>query len=257
MNKIKAIIVDDEAASRETLFNYLTKYCPTIDVIAQCKNIIEAEESILNLSPQLVFLDIEMPFGNGFDLLEKMQKHIGLKPFETIFITAYSQYAVKAFNYCACHYLLKPIEIEELEKAVERVSEIMESKSDSTQHLQTKVLLENIKLTSDKLKKIVLPTMDGFEVVEVGDILRCEANGNLTDFYLKNGSKKLICRTLKFYEDVLQDMGFLRIHRSHLINLSYVTGYKKGKGGFVTMSDGKEVEVSSQKKQDFLDVFKV
>ena len=109
----------------------------------------------------------------------------------------------------------------------------------------------------DKLKKIVLPTMEGFEVVEVGEILRCEANGNLTDFYLKNGSKKLICRTLKFYEDVLQDMGFLRIHRSHLINLSYVTGYKKGKGGFVTMSDGKEVEVSSQKKQDFLDVFKV
>jgi two-component system LytT family response regulator len=133
----------------------------------------------------------------------------------------------------------------------------MKSNSDSKQHLQTKVLLENIKLTSDKLKKIVLPTMEGFEVVEVGEILRCEANGNLTDFYLKNGSKKLICRTLKFYEDVLQDMGFLRIHRSHLINLSYVRGYKKGKGGFVTMSDGKEVEVSSQKKQDFLDVFKV
>ncbi len=257
MKTINAIIVEDEEASRETLLNYLTKYCPEIHVLAMCKNIMEGEEAVLKYVPQLLFLDIEMPFGNGFDLLERLQNHANRPQFETIFITAYSQYALKAIHYSASHYLLKPIDIEELEKAVTKVAAIIGSKNHEAQQIQTKVLLDNIKLTSDKLKKIVLPTMEGFEVVEVGEIIRCEANGNLTDFYLKNGQKKLICRTLKFYDDVLSEIGFLRVHRSHLINLNYVVAYKKGKGGFAVMIDGKEVEISSQKKQDFLDVFKV
>lgn len=248
--KIQTIIIEDEEASRETLRNYLGKYCPAIEIIAECKNIIEGKSKIKALQPQLIFLDVEMPFGNAFDLLEEVDIN-----FEIIFVTAYSQYAMKALNYSASYYILKPIDIEDLEKAVEKVQQSIKEKNSSEKHIQTKVLLENIKLTTNKDKKVVLPLLDGFEVVEVGEIIRCSANGNFTDFHLKDGGKKLICRTLKFYEEVLTEVGFMRVHRSHLINLSYLKSYKKGKGGQVTMQDESVVDVSANKKKELLDFF--
>ena len=250
MRVLKTIIVEDEEASRETLRNYLNKFCNGIEIIAECANIIEGKKAIDELNPDLVFLDVEMPFGNAFDLLEQFSE---IK-FQTIFVTAYSQYAMKALNYSASYYILKPIDIEELESAVAKVRENLEAPKDEF-NLQAKILLENISIHQQAYKKVVLPVLDGFEVVEVKDIIRCEANDNFTDFHLINGGKKVICRTLKHYEEVLADAGFLRVHRSHLINLNYVTSYKKGKGGQVVMQNGHTVDVSASKKPDLLKHF--
>lgn len=246
---IRTIIIEDEEASRETLRNYLNKYCPQVEILSECKNIIEGKEAIDEQNPQLIFLDVEMPFGNAFDLIEQLDKI----DFKIIFVTAYSNYAMKAINYSASYYILKPIDIEELENAVRKVEEELSRESDTEVQLQTKILLEN--LQNNAHKKVVLPTLEGFEVVEMEDILHLEANDNFTNFYLKNGSKKVICRTLKFYEDVLKDSGFMRIHRSHIVNLNYITSYKKGKGGQVELKDGSVVDVSASKKEELLKWF--
>lgn len=246
---IRTIIIEDEEASRETLRNYLNKYCPQVEILSECKNIIEGKKAIDEQNPQLIFLDVEMPFGNAFDLIEQLDKI----DFKIIFVTAYSNYAMKAINYSASYYILKPIDIEELENAVRKVEEELTRENDTEVQLQTKILLENLQNNSHK--KVVLPTLEGFEVVEMEDILHLEANDNFTNFYLKNGSKKVICRTLKFYEDVLKDSGFMRIHRSHIVNLNYITSYKKGKGGQVELKDGSVVDVSASKKEELLKWF--
>lgn len=250
MEKLTTIIIEDEAASRETLRNYLTKYCPQVEILDECKDINEGQASIEKYQPDFIFLDVEMPFGNAFDLLERIDNI----NFKIVFVTAYSNYAVKALNYSASYYILKPIDIEDLEAAVEKIQEELKETATSDLHLQTKVLLENLK--SNTNKKVVLPTLEGFEVVDMEDIIRMEANDNFTNFYLKDKSKQVICRTLKFYEDVLKDSGFMRIHRSHIVNLNYIKNYKKGKGGQVELIDGSVVDVSSSRKEELLNFFK-
>lgn len=246
--KLKAVIIDDEEASRVTLRNYLTKYCEEVDILGEADGVKTGIELIENAQPDLVFLDVEMPYGNGFDLLEQIPEI----NFETIFVTAFSHYAVKAFNFSAAHYILKPIDIDELVDAVERVREL---KKENSGYSHTSVLLENLKLEGKQLQKVVLPMIDGFEVVKVKDIIRCKANDNFTDFFLADGSTRMICRTLKFYENVLTEFDFVRVHKSHMINLNYVKKYLKGKGGQVEMSDGSVVDVSASKKQNLLDKF--
>jgi two-component system, LytTR family, response regulator len=245
MTLINAIIVDDEQDSRETLRNYLAKYCPKVKLLSECANIIEARTAILKHQPQLVFLDIEMPHGNAFDLLEQW----GEIDFEIIFITAFSQYAIQAFNLSAAHYLLKPVDIEELEKAVETV-EVLLSQKEKLSH--ARILLENMAALHSQNRKLVLPMMEGFEVVKMSEILYCEAEDNFTCFYFENGQKKLICRNLKFYENALGSFGFYRIHRSHIVNLDFVKRYIKGKGGSVILENGKEIMVSNNKKEGLI-----
>ena len=245
---LRAVIVEDEEVSRETLRNYVGKYCSDVEIVGEGADMKQGLAAIKEHSPDLVFLDVEMPFGNAFDLLEQVED----PNFETIFITAFSHYAIKALNYSASSYLLKPIDIDELVLAVDKVKEAHNKKDFA---LHTRVLIDNIKTVSDQHKKVVLPVMDGFEVVQVKDIIRCQGNDNFTDFYLADGSKKMICRTLKFYEEVLSEFGFLRVHRSHLVNLEYVTGYKKGKGGMLTMQDGSTVDVSPSRKQELISRF--
>jgi len=245
MQKITAIIVDDEQDSRETLRNYLSKYCPQVSSLAECANIQEAQAAILKHQPQLVFLDIEMPRGNAFDLLEQW----GEINFEIIFITAFSQYAVQAFNLSAAHYILKPVDIEELEKAVANVAERI-SQKDQLSHAQ--ILLENMAALNAQNRKLVLPLMEGFEVVRMSNVLYCEAQDNFTCFHFTNGKKALICRNLKFYEKALSNFGFCRVHRSSIINLEYVKRYIKGKGGTVVLENGKEVMVSNNKKTELM-----
>lgn len=249
MEHIKTLIIEDEEASRETLRNYLGKYCPQVQIIEECKNIIEGKAAIEQHHPQLVFLDVEMPFGNAFDLIEQLDAI----DFKIIFVTAYSHYAMKALNYSASYYILKPIDIEELENAVKKIEEELLKTTQEEVQLQTKILLENLQNSNNK--KVVLPTLEGFEVVDMGEIVRMEANDNFTNFYLKSGGKKVICRTLKFYEDILKDSGFMRIHRSHIVNMNYITSYKKGKGGQVELIDGSVVDVSSSRKDDLLKWF--
>lgn len=245
MSNLTAIIVDDEKDSRETLRNYIGKYCPQVSILEECANIQEAKKAILKQQPQLVFLDIEMPRGNAFDLLEEW----GEINFEIIFVTAFSQYAVQAFNLSAAHYLLKPVDIEELEKAVNSVANRIAQK-DKISHAQ--ILIDNITATKSQNKKLVLPLMEGFDVVKMSEVMYCEAQDNFTCFYFTSGKKSLICRNLKFYETALTDFGFCRVHRSHIINLEYVTRYLKGKGGIVVLEGGKELMVSSNKKAELI-----
>lgn len=245
MKDIKAIIVDDEQDSRETLRSYLEKYCSQVNLQDECSNIIEAKASIIKHNPQLVFLDIEMPHGNAFDLLDQW----GEINFEIIFITAFSQYAIQAFNLSAAHYLLKPVDIEELERAVATVERLLSQKENLS---HAKILMENMSALNVQQRKLVLPLMEGFDVVKMSEILYCEAEDNFTRFYFTNGAKNLICRNLKFYESVLESYGFFRIHRSHIINLDYIRRYNKGKGGSVILENGKEIMVSNSKKRELI-----
>ncbi len=242
---LKAIIVDDETASRETLFNYIQKYCPDVQVMEMADSVKTGLQAIDKVQPDIVFLDVEMPFGNAFDLLEQV-KEIN---FETVFVTAFSNYALKALNLSAAYYILKPIDIDELIVAVEKIKASREKKNMS---IHTQILIENIKAINGQLHKLVLPVLDGFEVVQVKDIIRCQANDNFTDFYFTGGKRMLICRTLKFYEQVLEEFGFMRVHKSHLINLQFVKKYRKGKTGQIIMADDSELELSVNKKDEFL-----
>lgn len=248
MDKLSAILVEDEEASRITLRNYLQKYCPQVELLGEAIDIKEGYKLIQEKQPKLVFLDVEMPYGNAFDLLEKFDT----LDFEVVFVTAFSKYALEALNLSASNYLLKPVSIDQLVDAVEKVSQRVKDK----QSIQaSNILLENLSIENKQLKKMVLPMLEGFEVVVLKDIIRCEANDNLTDLYLLDGTKRTVCRTLKFYENVLNDYDFIRVHKSHIINVNYVKRYIKGKGGEVMLTNGTEVRVSLTRKQAFLERF--
>lgn len=244
---MKAVIIDDEEDSRKILANYLTKYCPDVQVCGFGESVATGKDAIQKYKPDIVFLDIEMPYGNGFDLLDSIDDIT----FETVFVTAFGNYAIQALNQSAAYYLLKPINIDELIKAVEKIKK-ERTEVNYTRH--TNILLDNIRTPVNQ--KIMLPTMEGFEIVTINMILYCEAADNFTRFYLdNNGTSLLICKTLKYFEEILKDHRFLRIHRSYLINPDYVIRYTKGKGGTVTMKNNKELEMSAEKKQQFLALF--
>ena len=247
--QLKAIIVEDEEASRTTLNNYLTKYCKNISVLEMADSVQTGLAAIKKHQPDVVFLDIEMPYGNAFDLLESLDK----VDFEIIFVTAYRDYAIKALNLSAAYYILKPIDIDEL---VAAVTKITEHKKEGEEVFHSKILMDNIKTNNIQHKKIVLPQMDGFEVVNVNEIIRAEANDNYTNFYLTNGKKYLISKTLKYFDELLTEFDFIRIHKSHLVNLQYITKYVKGKGGQVRMTDDSYVDVSATRKKELLERFK-
>jgi len=209
---------------------------------------ITGAEAIIKYNPDIVFLDIEMPYGNAFDLLEMLDEI----NFEVVFVTAYSNYAIKALNMSAAYYIMKPVDIDELIIAVEKIKA---SRAENKDTFHTKILLENMRSAHIQNHKIVLPQLDGFEVVQVKDIVRCQADDNFTQFYLLNGKKYMICRTLKFFDELLSEFDFVRVHKSHLINIQHVTQYKKGKGGQVRMIDDSFVDVSATRKAELLERF--
>jgi len=239
---LKAVIVDDEEASRITLNNYLSKYCPKIIVAQMADGIEQGLAAIEQHQPDVVFLDIEMPYGTI--------DHIA---FEIIFVTAYRDYAIKALNLSAAYYILKPIDIDELILAVDK---IVERKKEGIDTFHAKILMDNIKTSNIQHKKIVLPQLDGFEVVNVNEIVRVEADDNYTNFFLTNGNTYLVSKTLKHFESLLTEFDFLRVHKSHLVNLQYITKYVKGKGGQVQLIDNSMVEVSPARKKELIDRFK-
>ncbi len=246
---LKSVIVDDEKLSRDTLQNYLSKYCPAIDVIATADSVSNGIMAIRKSNPDVVFLDIEMPFGNAFDLIEQ----IGEIDFEIVFVTAFSHYAVKALNLSASYYILKPIDIDELMLAVDK---IVKEKTEDKLSIRSKILLENIQAEKRQNQKIILPLMDGFEVVKIKDIIRCQANDNFTDFhFLSDKKKQMICRTLKHFDELLTDYDFVRVHKSHLVNFHHIVKYVKGKGGYLVMSNGEQVAVSGMRKKELLKMF--
>ena len=241
--KLRAILVEDEANSREILRNYLQKYCPDVQLVGEADAVQEGLELIQQADPDLVFLDVEMPYGNAFDLLDQVPD----RRFETVFVTAYDHYAKDALNSQAAYYLMKPISIEELIKAVTHVREILEKE---------KALADKV-LQAGKSKaqgKLTLPQQAGFLVVNTSDILYCKADDNYTEIYLKEG-KHLISKTLKYFEEALSTFSFVRIHKSYLVNVNEIERYHRGKGGMVTLSNGKEIMVSASRKKELLSFF--
>jgi two-component system LytT family response regulator len=242
---IKAVIIEDEKKSAEVLAQLLQKNCPDVTIAGRAENVKEGTELIRTLKPELIFLDVMMPDGSGFDVLEKLSD---LK-FDVIFTTATDKFAVKAIKYSALDYLLKPIDADELIAAVKKVAD---SKTKFSTEQNLRFLLENIRHGDDQYSKITLPTGTSYEVVLVKDIIRCEANDNYTNVYLTNGRKYLVSGTLKHYEDLLPEKDFIRVHHGYLINMNHMTRFLKEAGGYAVMSDGSKVEVSRRKKDDFL-----
>ena len=225
------------------LKNYLLKYCPKVEVKGEAANVEEALVLIRNNDLDLVFLDVEMPYGNAFDLLDK----VGDRQFETVFVTAYDHYAIDALNAHASYYLLKPIDIDKLIEAVDYVHEIKEQEN----KLQNTVLQPTVSHTSGK---ITIPLQNGFEVLQIEEILYCKADDNYTQIFIGD-KKKLVSKTLKYFEEILSPNGFARVHKSYLVNVNAITEYKKGKGGSVVLHNGKEIMVSPAKKKDLLNFF--
>ncbi|NQY04640.1 MAG: response regulator transcription factor [Flavobacteriaceae bacterium] len=242
--ELKAIIVEDEAKSREILTNYITKYCPKVNLLGEASNIEDALILIRNNELDLVFLDVEMPFGNAFDLLER----VGDRTFETVFVTAYDHYALDALNNHASYYLLKPISIDELIKAVDYVFVIKQKEN----ALENNVIQPSSKIVEGK---ITIPQQDGFEVLNIQDIVYCKADDNYTEIYLEN-RKILVSKTLKYFEEALKASNFVRVHKSFLVNVNAVVKYRKGKGGSVVLQTNKEIQVAPSKKAELLSYFK-
>ncbi|HLZ88372.1 MAG TPA: LytTR family DNA-binding domain-containing protein [Puia sp.] len=242
---IRTILIDDEIDSIRVLRKLLETFCPQVDIIGTASGVETALELIPEAKPDLVFLDIEMSQGNAFDLLNQLMP----LDFQVIFVTAFDNYAIRAFKYSAIDYLLKPVDIDDLRDAIGRVREKPSSK-DLAQ--QVKVLLENVGMLQMTQQKMAIPTITGLIFVPVQDIVRFEAKGNYTTIYLSNGEPIMAARTIKDYEEILPEAIFCRIHNSHIINLSRIQKYQKGRGGSVIMEDGSTIEVASRRREEFL-----
>jgi len=245
---IKAIIVDDEIHCLETLSLQLGEYCPEVQLLEQCRSAKTGLEAIEKFKPDLVFLDIEMPSMNGFELLDQLPAI----SFAIIFTTSYDQYAIKAIRFSALDYLLKPIDPKELIIAIKKVQE--------QRHLpiaeQFQMLLKQVNGKGNGFNKIAVPTSEGFELIHADQVIYCDANDNYTHFLLKNKSKIIACRTLKEIEEQLTDFPFfVRVHNSYLVNLNEVTKYVRGEGGYLVMSDGSSINVSRSRKEALLKRF--
>lgn len=241
---INAIIIDDEAKGRLALREKLSAYCPQIKVLAEATNGQEAIMLIQHHKPQLIFLDIEMPRMNGFEMLNELPE----KNFHIIFTTAYDQYAIKAIKYAAFDYLLKPIDIEELRTAVSKI----DTQGNNQTKKQVELLSQNMQQPKKQLSKLAIPTLDGLLFYNISDIIHLEANSNYTNIYLINKIKITASKTLKEFEELLPDDIFFRTHHSHLINLNYIKRYIKGDGGQIELQNGSYVDVSRRKKDEFL-----
>ncbi len=240
---IKTVVIDDETNGRNIIKSFVEKYCSGIEVTGEADSVASGIECIKEHNPDLVFLDIQMQDGTGFDLLEKLPK----KSFKLIFVTSFDHYAIKAFKFSAVDYILKPVDPDQLIEAVEKVKamspgETVESKID--------VLISNI----NSLEKIALPASDGIRFVKINDIVRCESDNNYTMFYLTGKEKILVSKTLKDYEALLSGSKFYRVHKSHLVNLKYIAKYVPGEGGYLILEDGSHVDVSRRKKEGLMKI---
>ncbi len=243
----KVIIVDDEEGARESISNILEQYFPEVQVIAKADNIEAANRKIVTFKPDLVLLDVEMPYGSGFDLLNRFDKI----DFDIIFITAYDHYAMKAIKYSALDYLLKPVDIDELREAIKKHQEKPQEELPNHENIQT--LMDNLKTEPNSLK-IGLPDGGGLIFVNIGDIVRCESEGNYTNIFLNSGKKILVAKTMGEYEDMFKGENFFRVHRSHLINVNHLEKFVKGSSAnYVLLSDGSKADVSRRKKSEFIE----
>ncbi len=241
---LSLVIIDDEPKARSTIRDILGFSEQKIDIIGEAADVQSARELILQKKPDLVLLDINLPDGTGFDLLKKFETI----DFKIIFITAHEEYAIRAFRFSAMDYILKPIAASDLIKAVEKAGETI--KGEKTEE-KFKAFLANL----EKLNKIVLRTSESIHIINLDNIVRCESDINYTTFYLTNGEKLLVSKTLKEYDEMLQPSGFFRTHQSHLVNLDHILRYDKAEGGHLIMMDESWVPVSKRKKEQLFRVF--
>lgn len=242
---IKAILIDDEVHCLETLTILLKEYCPQVTIVDQCRSAKKALESIQKNKPDLVFLDIEMPAMNGFEMLEEFEDI----PFAVVFTTSYDQYAIRAIRFSALDYLLKPVDPKELVTAVKKI----QGQKALPSAEQFEMLLKQVHQKNAGFQKIAIPTIEGFELIPSEQIVYCEADDNYTHLYLKNKNRITACRTLKEMEEQFQDFSyFIRVHHSYLVNLNEVTRYVRGEGGYLVLNDGLTVNVSRSRKEMLL-----
>jgi len=242
--KIISIIVDDEPKSRNNLRDLVQEYCQQVELVGEAASATEALKLIKQHSPDLIFLDIEMPGGSGFDLLKSLNN----QNFEVIFVTAFDQYGIQAVKFCAIDYILKPIDIFELSKAVEKAQAQIIRKKENQRLVE---LVANIDRSEDE-KRIALPLADKIEFIAVSQIIRLEADSNYTRIFLEGKKEYLVCKTLKEYQEILEQHHFLRTHQSHLINCRKIAAYVKTDGGYISMTDRSSVPISRQKRDEVL-----
>lgn len=242
---INAIIIDDEYDGREALRLSLERYCPEVNILELCENADEGIRSIRSNKPELVFLDVQMPHKSGFNMLEELGKF----DFEVIFVTAFDKYAIKAIKFSALDYLLKPVDIDDLQKAILKARGRIGQK-DSNHHYTS--LLKNVQFSHKQIDKIAIPTLEGILFESINDIIYCKADGNYTTLIMMNGSSIVVSKSLKDFDNMLSESGFFRVHHTYLINLKYIKKYIKGDGGYVLLEGDHHVDVSKRKKDAFL-----
>lgn len=244
--KVRTLLIDDDISLLLLLENLLKNNFPNIEIIGKAKTVKEGIELIDTLEPDLIFLDIEFPDGDGFTILDS----VSFNKFETIFVSSHDQFAMKAFEYSALHYLRKPIVPTELAEALDRLNLDEDEVDLSAQISKIKGGL------IDKEPKLIIPTTDGLDIIKIKDIKRCEASDVYTIFHMIDGKRYMASKSLNNYEKLLYDLHFFRIHSKHLINMQFIVQYKKGKGGYVVLEQGDELEVSVRKKMDFMNQLK-
>ena len=240
---LRTIIVDDEENIRLLLRHIIDEHCPDIEIVGEAGSVTGALHVIRQFSPDLVILDIRLTDGTGFGLLEML----GEITFRIIFVTAYEEYALKALKLSAVDYILKPIVTSELVEAIDKARKL----NGAGEEHQMKVLIDNTKNQVSQEKKIVLKTADKFHFVVIRDIIRCESDSSYTWFYMLDGTKILISRTMKEFEDILSGCGFYRPFKTFLINLNHIKAYEKHDGGFIVMADDSRVPIADRKKEEF------
>ncbi|MCO5259450.1 MAG: LytTR family DNA-binding domain-containing protein [Crocinitomicaceae bacterium] len=243
--KKKALVIDDENRTRDLIAKMINSFGLDIEAISEGESAKSAIKAIENHEPDIVFLDIQMPDGSGFDVLKALPN----KSFEVVFITAHEEFAIKAIKFSALDYILKPVDADELLQVVERALEKMSEKHDERQF---DALQNNI--SPQQKRKLVLKTLESVHIVELDQIIRLESDRNYTSFYLNDGRVILVSKTLKEYDDLLTGYNFIRVQQSHLINLEYVDRYNKGNGGCVVMKDGAEVPLSPARREIFFKI---
>lgn len=242
---IRAVLIDDEPKNNRILKLMLEEFCPDVTIEGQADNATAGVQLVQEVKPDLVFLDIEMPYGSGFDLLDQ------LKPihFEVIFITAFNDYSLKAIKYSALDYLLKPVNIDELIAAVAKAVQKVAARNINE---RIEALLYNLQKPQQAVQKLALPSKEGYVFVLLSDIMRCESKGGYTTFYIKGMDKVLSSKSIKEYEPLLPDDLFFRIHNSHIVNLNCVKKYHRGRGGYLEMEDGTMIEVATRRKDELM-----
>ena len=244
MKIIKTIIIDDEEDGREAL-RMAAEYCPELEIIAICASAQEGLEAIAHNKPDLVFLDIQMPHMSGFEMLQQLQKI----DFQVIFVTAFDQYAIKAIKFSALDYLLKPIDIDELQTTIKKIN--ISADSDHKEY-QLQALYKNVPKSKMESKRFAVPTLKGLLFIKTSELIYCQADGNYSTLYLTGKRELVVSKALGDFEEFLESEGFYRIHHSYLININHLQEYVKGEGGYVKLTDGFHADVSRRKKEQFL-----